>query len=86
MFFCVVICNYVIVETSGFANIHPSNLPHCQGFHRLLGCNFAQPNNSILIKEKEKKLMTMGMFVCPIAYCLAKKDGRHFRDWFCLCL
>ena len=67
----------MIVKTLELVSIHSWNLPDYQEIQWIvISCDFEQAINAKHVKEKEKKLMTMGMFSCPIAYWLDKKDGK----------
>ena len=87
-FFFVFVCNWVIVKTFELASIHSWNLPDCQKIQCIvISCDCEQAINAKLVKEKEKNLMTMGMFSCPFAYWLDKKDGEGVAETcpFCAC-
>jgi hypothetical protein len=87
-FFFVFIYNWVIVKTFELASIHSWNLPDCQEIQCIvISCDFEHAINAKLIKEKEKNLMTMGMFSYPFDYWLHKIDEEDIAETssFCVC-
>jgi len=76
-----------MVKTFELASIHYWNLRDCQEVQCVvIDCDFEQAINAKLVKEKEKNLMTMGMFSCPIAYWLDKKVGEDIAETGSVCV
>lgn len=77
----------MIVKTFELASIHSWNIPDCQEVQCIvISYDFEQAINAKLVKEKEKNLMAMGMFSCPIAYWLGKKDGEDIAETGSVCV